>query len=128
MDALYHFLFHHRHKLEETSHEAYHEDVLKPLLEWLEKNYQEEYDEAERLFADGFVTARHVSKLFKPNQMVLHRGDSDHVAAYVLSETVINKKEKLHFNGWSWEYDGHRLKRHPWDESMGMFSKDKYPI
>lgn len=128
MDAPYHFFFHHRHKLEETSHEANHEDVLKPLLEWLEKNYKKEYGEAERLFADGFVTARHVSKLFKPNQMVVHRGDSDHVAAYVLSENVINKKEKLYFNGWSWEYDGHRLKRYPWDESMSMFSKEKYRI
>lgn len=128
MDAPYHFLFHHRHKLEETSREGNYEDVLKPLLEWLEKNYEKEYDEAERLFADGFVTARHMSKLFKPNQMVVHRGDSDHVAAYVLSENVINRKEKLYFNGWSWEYDGHRLKRQPWKESTRMFSEEKYRI
>lgn len=128
MDAPYHFLFHHWHKLEETSHETNFEDVLKPLLEWLEKNYEKEYDEAERLFADGFVTARHMSKLFKPNQMVVHRGDFGHVTAYVLSENVLNKKEKLSFHGWSWKYDGHRLQRRTWSESMSMFSEEKCRI
>lgn len=128
MDAPYHFLFHHRQKLESLSHNTSYEDVLRPLLEWLKESYEKEYDEAERLFADGFVTARHMSKLFKPNQMVVHRGDHGNLSAYVLSESVLNKKEKLSFHGWSWQYDGHRLQRRTWSESMNMISEEQVRI
>lgn len=128
MDAPYHFLFHHWNTLEKTSQDTNYEDVLKPLLEWLEKNYGKEYNEADRLFAEGFVTTRHMSKLFKPNQMVVHRGDFGHVTAYVLSENALYKKEKLSFHGWSWKYDGHRLQRRAWSESMSIFSEGKCRI
>lgn len=130
MDAPYHFLFHHRHKLEQLCNNTTYEDVLRPLLEWLRENYEREYDEAERLFADGFVTSRHMSKLFKPNQMLVHRGDHGHLAAYVLSESAITntKKEKMSFHGWSWQYDGHRLQRRTWSESMSIISEGKARI
>lgn len=128
MDAPYHFLFHHRHKLEAISHEATYGDVLRPLLEWLVKQYEKEYAEAERLFEEGFVTAHHLSKLFKPNQMVVHRSDSGHLAAYVLHENAILKKEKLSFHGWSWQYDGQVLQRRDWNESMGIISEEQIRI
>lgn len=127
MDAPYHFLFHHRRELEKLSQGPTYADVLRPLLEWLKDKYEKEYEEADHLFKNGFVTARHMSKLFKPNQMVVNRRDPE-LSAKILQENVVFKKEKMSFQGWSWQYDGHILERCSWNESMGMISEEQTRI
>lgn len=124
MGAPYPFLFHHHKRLVELARDETYEGVLTPLLEFLAENYRKEYDEANSLFEQGFVTGHHLTKLFKPNQMVLSRRESNVLEAHILYENGTPIKGKIHLVGWSWVYDGNELKRHPWSQDIdGMLDE-----
>ncbi|KAH7010301.1 P-loop containing nucleoside triphosphate hydrolase protein [Ilyonectria destructans] len=144
MSAPYNFLFHHRKQLaallEET--DTYKAD-LAPLLEFLDKNYEEEYESAEALFRRGRVSARHFGKLFKPNQMVLSRSQrTGGLNAFVLvdyPESTRARKgdtDKMNLRGWSWKYNGTELLRSPRIEAIyppldgetAITDLDVYPV
>jgi hypothetical protein len=111
MLAPYPFLFHHRQVLIQLSLDEMYKDVLRPLLEFLDINYNREYEEASSLFEKGFVTACHISKLFKPNQMVISPAKSGSLEAYILSWCHPLEKDTFFLPGWSWLYDGNELTR-----------------
>jgi hypothetical protein len=117
MDAPYNFLFHHRKKLADPEQKSTElRGVLAPLLEFLDANYDQEYQDAVDMFQRGAVTARHFGKLFKPNQMVLARPrGSEKLLAFVLKSHpfLLEKQEKYSFRGWSWQYNGSQLQRRP---------------
>lgn len=73
MDALYVFLFQHRAKLAELAHDDAYHSVASPLLAFLNENYEEEWEEAINMFDQGVVNARHLQKLFQPNQLVIFK-------------------------------------------------------
>lgn len=135
MGAPYPFLFHHHKRLVELAREEMYEGVLSPLLEFLATNYSEEYEEAYSLFEEGLVTGDHLTKLFKPNQMVISRRESNALEAYILYGYITPIRGKLRLLGWSWVYDGNELKRHSWsqdidgvlDERMRIADLDVYP-
>jgi hypothetical protein len=122
LDAPYEFLFHHRENLATLATESDEfRDVLQPLLEFLEANYKVEYEDAEDQFIRGIVTARHFSKLFTPNQVVVSLPLDRHsvIESYVLTKYVHRKYvqgvgTKLSLVGWSWKYNGSELQREPW--------------
>lgn len=118
MGAPYPFLFHHHKRLVELAREETYKGVLSPLLEFLAENYKKEYEEANSLFEEGFVTGCHLTKLFKPNQMVLSRRESNVLEAHILYGYGIPIKGKIHLVGWSWEYDGNELKRQSWSQDI----------
>lgn len=118
MGAPYPFLFHHHKRLVELAGEEMYEGVLGPLLEFLDTNYRKEYDEANSLFEEGVVTGCHLTKLFKPNQMVISRSESNVLQAYILHSCLTTQRDKILFQGWSLVYDGKGLKRNPWVQEI----------
>ncbi|KAF0323060.1 hypothetical protein GQ607_009824 [Colletotrichum asianum] len=85
MDAPYPFLFHHRERLVELADDHAYGPVLAPLLKFLDDNYNDEYEEAVRMFDQGVVNARHLPKLFQPHQLVI-LNTSDNFDVYALDE------------------------------------------
>ncbi|KAF9764611.1 hypothetical protein IL306_002780 [Fusarium sp. DS 682] len=130
MDAPYDFLFHHRRQLaalgtEDTTYSA----ILTPLREYLEQNYEKEYEAAEALFQKDIVTPLHMGKLFKPNQMVIvQNGNPPSFRAYVLITNPSKEKDKLSFKGWSWEYNGAELRRKSWKGTMALLPDEETVI
>lgn len=118
MDAPYPFLFHHHRRLVELALDEMYEGVLSPLLGFLATNYSKEYEEASSLFEEGMVRGRHLSKLFKPNQMVISRQESNVLEAHILYECYIHTRGQIHLAGWSWKYDGNQLQRQPWSQDI----------
>ncbi|KAI2619518.1 hypothetical protein GGS26DRAFT_572533 [Hypomontagnella submonticulosa] len=114
MDAPYPFLFHHRKQLAELAEQDAYKEAIKPLLDFLNEKYGSEYEEAENLLKGGQVTAYHVSKMFKPNQMVINRRSPNILEAYVLKTYAVFEGEKVKVWGWSWSYNGTELYRRPW--------------
>lgn len=135
MAAPYPFLFHYHKKLVELVREEMYEDVLSPLLEFLDTNYRKEYEEANSLFEQGVVTGYHLTKLFKPNQMVVSRSESNVLEARIISGYRTTIRAKMNLVGWFWVYDGNELKRHFWshdvdgvlDERMRIADLKVYP-
>lgn len=118
LDAPYPFFFHHRKRLKTLSEQDEYKEVLVPLLCHLDENYGQEYDEAEKLIADGRITANHITKLFKPNQMVVSHNSRGFSEASVLNTYPNSKSEKMEFTGWTWTYDGNNLRRTNWSSQM----------
>lgn len=129
IDAPYLFLFHHREKLNDLAQDEKYKDVLCPLLQFLAANYSKEYEEADHLFREGAVTAYHVSKLFKPGQMVISRQQkTDILEAHVLGPGVKIERDKINLFGWSWAFDGTQLQRAMWGQQMESVPDERVPI
>lgn len=128
MFAPYPFLFHHRKKLVQLALDETYRGVLSPLLEFLAINYSKEYEEAHALFAEGIVTGHHLSKLFKPNQMVISRQKSSILEAYVLYACSVPEKGKVALTGWSWVYDGNELSRQRWNQDIHVLPDERMRI
>ncbi|KAK1461167.1 hypothetical protein CMEL01_14803 [Colletotrichum melonis] len=111
MEAPYLFLFHHRKKLATLAETGPYQEVLLPLMNFLEESYEAEYAEAEEMFAQGHVNAHHIHKLFKPNQMLLKKDGGDRSLAFVLNDYSKAIRDDITLEGWKWEYDGDDLKR-----------------
>lgn len=124
MEAPYPFLFHHRHKLTELAQQTTYNESITPLLEFLNENYNSEYEEVENLLRKGCISAYHVSKLFKPNQIVISRQSPDVLDAYVLSSYPILEKDSIKFRGWSWQYNGRELARQQWEETIDTVAEE----
>lgn len=140
MSAPYNFLFHHRKRLAALLEESdIYKAVLAPLLEFLGKNYEEEYESAEALFHRGMVSVRHLDKLFKPDQMVLSKSQRGGLNAFVLADypgRERNDETKMTLRCWSWQYNGAELLRsprivvigQPLDDETAITDLDVYPV
>ncbi|KAL1882840.1 hypothetical protein Daus18300_000478 [Diaporthe australafricana] len=129
MDAPYLFLFHHREELNDLAKDEKYKEVLCPLLEFLAANYSKEYEEADLLFKEGAVTAYHVSKLFKPGQMVISRQQKTAILeAHVIGAGVKIERDKINIFGWSWAFDGTELQRAGWGQRMESVPDERVPI
>ncbi|KAL8404811.1 hypothetical protein RB594_009619 [Gaeumannomyces avenae] len=130
MEAPYNFLYHHRQGLIAMAKDSDLGKAVLPLLEFLERNYAQHYDECERLISGGRITAAHLRKLFRPNQMVVCRKFGQSLDAFVLTgyPNLSPNKESLNFEGWEWTYDGAKLKRRPRMEAMHPLSDEETEI
>lgn len=119
MRAPYPFLFHHHKELVELASNEMYEGVLTPLLEFLSRKYGKEYEEANSLFEQGIVTFDHISKMFKPHQVVISRGELNALEAHILHRCHATLRDsKFILSGWSWKYEGNGLDRKVWTEDM----------
>lgn len=118
MRAPYPFLFHHHKRLVKLASNETYGGVLTPLLEFLAANYGKEYEEANSLFEEGLVTGEHISKLFKPQEMVISRGESNALEAHILYDCTVMFRNTISLTGWSWQYDGKELKRKFWSQDI----------
>lgn len=115
MEAPYPFLYHHQgelaNSLKENGNEKEREHA-QLLIDFLRESYAKEYAEADDLFKRGMVSKKHISKLFKPNQ-VLISADRGQVLAHVLNWWPHLKDRQIHLMVWSWEFNGFKLQRAP---------------
>ncbi|KAL8376073.1 hypothetical protein RB595_007270 [Gaeumannomyces hyphopodioides] len=130
MEAPYDFIYHHRESLAALAKGSDYGKALSPLLEFVEKNYAQHYDECERLISGGRITASHLGKLFQPNQMVVCRKLGRPLDAFVLIDypRQIFSGGGLHLSGWEWIYDGAKLKRQHRVEGMPLISDEETEI
>ncbi|CRK09940.1 hypothetical protein BN1723_009099 [Verticillium longisporum] len=129
MEAPYLFLFHHRQKLESLAESSLaYRSVLMPLLSFIEDNYGQENKEADELMKDGCITAEHITKLFKPNHVVISRRAGGTLEACVLDSYAEVEKDRVDFGGWSWQYDGNELFRKFWTGKMNRVAEGRTPI
>ncbi|OBR14150.1 AAA family ATPase [Colletotrichum higginsianum IMI 349063] len=128
MDAPYLFLFHHRAQLAALAKQETYTAVLSPLLEFLKDNYEQEYQEAEDMFRQGYVNALHLDKLFKPNQMVINCKNPEALEAFILKKYTTVEKNKICFRGWTWQYNGTDLSRTNYHSKMDLVSEEKTRI
>jgi hypothetical protein len=101
----YHFIYHHRHRLEEYAREyggPAREDI-ENLLTCVGDSFGESFNEADQLFARGMVTQDHLLRLFTPNTPIFSRKFDQ---AYMLSSWPRLLGHRLSLNCWSWKYDG----------------------
>lgn len=128
MRAPYVFLFHHHEKLVELAQDENYQSVLHPLLEFLASNYGNEYEEAKILFEEGVVTADHIGKLYKPNQMVIGRQELGGLEAHVLTSFSTSESGRISLCGWAWEYDGDMLSRDSWQQFIDAVPDERMQI
>ncbi|EQB44440.1 hypothetical protein CGLO_16817 [Colletotrichum gloeosporioides Cg-14] len=113
MDAPYPFLFHHAERITELAEDSTYGPVLSPLLGFLNDNYKDEYQEAVKMFDQGFVNARHLPKLFQPNELVIVK-TSENFNVYALDAAPVITKEHMSFAGWSYAYAEVDLQQNAW--------------
>jgi hypothetical protein len=131
MEAPYHFLFHHRNKLASLAEtDPYFTGVVDALLTHINQEYGDEYEEAEAMFGRGYVNARHIEKLFRPNDITI--SDDKQVGAIeavVLSDYARTNATGITLTGWNWKYDGHALTRSEFYTSLkALADDDEVPI
>ncbi|KAF3353432.1 hypothetical protein VdG1_08099 [Verticillium dahliae VDG1] len=96
--------------------------------DFIEDNYGQEYKEADELLKDGCITAEHITKLFKPNHVVINRRAGGTLEACVLDSYAEVEKDRVDFGGWSWQYDGNELFRKSWTGKMNRVAEGRTPI
>ncbi|KAK1848033.1 AAA family ATPase [Colletotrichum chrysophilum] len=127
MDAPYPFLFHHRERLVELADDHAYGPVLAPLLKFLDDNYNDEYEEAVRMFDQGVVNARHLPKLFQPHQLVI-LNTSDNFDVYALDEAPVISRELISFSGWSYCYAEVDLQQKSWSTMVSSVGSEDVNI
>lgn len=132
MDAPYNFLYHHRKQIAEQLENGEEEtrEHIALLHNFLEHNYGKEYSEADEQFKNGIVNQKHLNKLFKPNQVIIHEAKGTPTAR-VLSGwpfRLDDDASKVYLNTWSWDFDGRRLTRSPITEILQLGGKRSIPI
>lgn len=101
------FLFHH-HSLLENHIQQYPAlaSHINALLTYTENRYGREFKEAESIFERGLVSAEHILKLFKPNELVLS-GIHGRPAAFVVHEWPrLGDDGWVTITCWSFQTDG----------------------
>ncbi|KAM0424533.1 hypothetical protein ACHAPT_010249 [Fusarium lateritium] len=75
------------------------------LLEYLHRQFGPEYDEAENLFARGYVTKKHFHKLFGPGEILvtLERG---HPTAMIAKHPPLPGSDPIKLDCETWVFDG----------------------
>ncbi|KAF4872035.1 ATPase family AAA domain-containing protein 3 [Colletotrichum siamense] len=127
MDAPYPFLFHHRERLIELAEENSYQSAISPLLGFLNDNYEDEYQEANRMFDQGVVSAYHLQKLFQPNQLVIEN-ISDKLNVYALEDAPLISKDEMAFTGWSYSYADVDLQRKGWTTTVSSIGNETVRI
>jgi len=132
MDAPYLFLYHHRKQITELL-ESDDEETRKHaalLHDFLERNYKEEYSEADEQFKAGVVNKKNLSKLFKPNQVIILPKNNSTTAHVVSSwpSRSMDSQAALRFGYWSWDFDGQKLNRTRKSHNLRFGIDESIPI
>ncbi|CAM1504720.1 Fc.00g023110.m01.CDS01 [Cosmosporella sp. VM-42] len=94
-------------------------DSIKLVCKWFEEHCQKDWDEADRLFSRGKVTAKHLDKLFRPGELVLDQKKDQRGLIWVL---------KIENYPWTSEdHDVNEIVATRW-EFNGTFQKKKLAL
>lgn len=75
------------------------------LLEYLDSQFRREYDEADRIFEEGYVTKGHLHKLFGPSEVVVKVQDG-HPIAMVAKHCPLSGSHPIKLDCEAWVFDG----------------------
>ena len=129
------FLFHHSPLLELYASEHVEDRYyIKPLLDYCQRKFGTDFEDARRLFDAGLVSQQHLDKLFLPNTVVVQSGTdptkskADSVTAFVISSWPdFDTHENMFITGWSWSPNG-GLVRTPVTAKTSSISAEHVPI
>ncbi|KAF4845361.1 putative 26S proteasome regulatory subunit-like protein [Colletotrichum siamense] len=79
------------------------------------------------MFDRGVVNARHLQKLFQPNQLVILKA-SDEFNVYALDDSPEISKEDVLFTGWSYFYVEGSLRQRMWRDTMSPVGNEDVNI
>ncbi|KAF4458650.1 P-loop containing nucleoside triphosphate hydrolase [Fusarium albosuccineum] len=110
-----------------SEHQSQHMGLL---LDYLDDQFGDEYEEAEMLFVEGYVNRKHLHKLFGPREVLATTKDG-YLTAVVARYPPLPGSDSIRLECETWEFDG-RFSKHTknitisWPKSdSGM---DKVPI
>ena len=106
--APYLHLYHRRSVLARHIHaslDAKRQSLIKVVLDYVQTSCEQEYAEADALFARGLVSQRHFQKLFGPNEVVVTTRDGQPLA-YMSESCPDPDRFPVDLNCWSWTFDG----------------------
>lgn len=117
----YLFFYHYASVLRECGLQVFGKGLQRRLLVLLEfiSNYTApNFNEAKKLFSEGIVNSHHLSKLFRPDDIVITT-QNGHPRAYVSTGWLQQESDySPSLNCWSWEFDGNFYK-----EKVELFVK-----
>ena len=124
------FLFHHLTLLQRYADEHVNEEsYVAPLIKYCAKTYGSDFREARDLLQAGFVTQKHLDKLFIPNTIaVQHKPASAFVVTSWLRSNLAFGTNS--FDGWSWSprRSGIGFERNPCNIKVGRTPDEKISI
>ncbi|KAF5011009.1 hypothetical protein FDECE_2879 [Fusarium decemcellulare] len=110
-----------------SEHQSQHMSLL---LDYLDDQFGDEYEEAEMLFVEGYVNKKHFHKLFGPREVLVTTQD-DYLTAMVAKYPPLPGSDSIRLECETWEFDG-RFSKHTknitisWPKSASEV--DKIPI
>lgn len=125
--APYLFIYHHRSLLKKHALERKGpvEKAINHLLDYFQKNFGRDYEEADRLFKRGLVSSEHLLKLFRPNTLLYSSNDGCS-SALAIACWPTGYFNNLNLQCWSWKYDGSLFQRDL--ISVEVFCEDNEPV
>ncbi|RDW64664.1 hypothetical protein BP6252_10315 [Coleophoma cylindrospora] len=113
MEAPYLFLYNHRQPLRVHSQSATASlrNMIDSVLEYLDRNYAQAYEEAEQLISKGMITIRHLEKLYRPNQLLVRKSfpGEDNLESQnmrVLQGWAWVRNAEVRLSLWNWQSNG----------------------
>ena len=80
-------------------------DHISGLLQYSETRYCKDFKEAEALFEDGLINQKHISKLYRPNDLVVSRTHGQLAAFVVHDWPSVDQDNWTTINCWSFQTD-----------------------
>jgi len=106
MLAPYLYFYHSRELLRNAQPDNPHYKTrIDLLLGYIDNNFGHEYSEAEELFNKGYVTRKHIHKLFGPNQILVTR-QGDHIATVMTKTCPLPHSFPIRIDCERWSFDG----------------------
>lgn len=113
IEAPYLYFYHHRDKLSKLKYDE-NKGVREPsqlLWTYLDERYAAEYREADELISRGFITQRHLAKLYKPNEIVINFKGNKPEALMISMWPKESNEDTVTFQAWQWNFDGTVFRR-----------------
>ncbi|CAO2651416.1 Nn.00g039860.m01.CDS01 [Neocucurbitaria sp. VM-36] len=106
LKAPYLGFFHSRHDIDNILMEGFeeqHQQSARALFEFVQESCQEEYEDADAMFAEGKVNKKHYNKLFAPNTVLVRRKDDNILG--IMTKGFPSPTDN-HAQTWYWSFDG----------------------
>lgn len=113
MKAPYVPFYHQKHLVDDflRSPEGSDDEELKNLASYIDREYGENFDEADDLFSRGLVSLEHFDKLFKLDDIVVMKVKG-HPQAYACTNLRNTRGKKFSMDCMSWVFDGNFRQNH----------------
>ena len=123
------FFFHHQQRLINyvETHPHTHDHVA-ALNEYCAKNFASDFQDARQLFAQGFVSQKHLDKLYQPNKVVIGN-ENGLKRGFVLSNwPEYDDQGRLKLECWAWRNNGTGWYRNRHRFLVSPLSSSQIPI